>query len=229
MTSRGSGFVAVKQKITVGEFREFVRRTGYLTDCEKHDSGWILLRKRWVKKPDASWDNPYRQQDENEPVVLVSWYDAVSFANWKSACEGLSKAYTFIHTEGHCAVEDDPAADGYRLPTETEWEKAARAGLVEMSLPTSGCEGKLKPNNDQRFPAGLWSRRGLASNTLEWCWDSGEPAPACDETEQTRSNFVASRICRGAGVVGLGVDDSRGACDPFTATTTLGFRLMKWK
>jgi hypothetical protein len=39
-----------ERKVTVGEFREFVRRTAYITDCEKHDSGWIFVRRQVAKK-----------------------------------------------------------------------------------------------------------------------------------------------------------------------------------
>ena len=118
--------------VSVGAFREFVTRTGYRTDCEKLGGGWVVAdKKQWAQRLDACWDNPYMPQEEHDPVVLVSWYDAATFANWKSRRDGLRTAYTITKTEVLWTVEWDRKADGYRLPTEAEWgEHAARAGLT---------------------------------------------------------------------------------------------------
>jgi len=223
VTSKCSEGYVKELTVTVGEFREFVRRTAYITDCERHDSGWIFVRGKWQKKYDASWDNPYIDQEEDDPVVLVSWHDAVMFANWKSARDGLTKAYSFVRTQDDCIVGVDPSAAGYRLPTEREWEAATCSSPVALVRPET-----LK-QSDQRFPGARWSQGGSACDRFEWCWDPGEPAASGGAGNHAVSGFTEPRICRGANVVGLDgrLEASRGACDPFSAATTLGFRLVR--
>ncbi len=98
--------------VTRGQFRQFVRDTGYKTDAEKGKKpgayGWNPDKKEFGFNEKYSWRNAGFEQTDEHPVVNVSWNDAVAFCKWLSRKEGKT----------------------YRLPTEAEWEYACRAGTA---------------------------------------------------------------------------------------------------
>ncbi len=112
------------------------------------------------------------------PAVEVSWLRAIHFCNAASEWEGLDAAYSFDGEEVTWHVD----ADGYRLPTEAEWEYACRAGstgphygpLAEVAW--TSADGVTAPQNvGGKLPNlnGLFDTLG---NAWEWCWDLLDPA-----------------------------------------------------
>ncbi|MEQ8790183.1 MAG: SUMF1/EgtB/PvdO family nonheme iron enzyme [Pirellulaceae bacterium] len=113
------GFRIGATEVTVGQFRRFVNESGYETTAESSGKGALAFDgeaeqgiEQFKLNPRCTWRRPGFPQTDDHPVVCVSWKDAVAFCQW------LSK-------------KEDAA---YRLPTEGEWEFAARAGATTSYL-----------------------------------------------------------------------------------------------
>ncbi len=132
----------------------------------------------------------------NFPCVKVSWYGACAYSNFKSEMDGLTQCYNF--SGWSC----DWNANGYRLPTEAEWEKAARGGLFSNYYAWASLGGYYTNHIDgskanyydsgdpydegttpcgfydgNQIPAGVDMANGyglydMTGNVSEWCWDS---------------------------------------------------------
>ncbi len=109
------------------------------------------------------------------PVVEVSWKDAILFCNLLSQHSGLKECY-LVSDDGESVV-CNWEADGYRLPTEAEWQYACKAGttgyqygeLDEIAWYQGNSEGMLHQVG-QKLP-NTWGLYDMLGNVWEWCWD----------------------------------------------------------
>ena len=152
--------------------------------------------------------------DPNLPVDHVSWYDALAFCNKLSEKEGLSKVYAIDGT----VVTADWKAKGYRLPTEAEWEYAAKGGqkglartmkfagsnyaddvawYIDISSGKSGVTTHpvgTKAANE----LGLYDMSG---NVEEWCWDIYGKYPSGSQVDPVGPSSGRFRVYRGGSVM----------------------------
>jgi formylglycine-generating enzyme len=116
-----------------------VRVSAFLIgNCEVTKAEWDVVRD-WGKDHGFTDLREGGGKAPNHPVQAVFWYDVVKWCNARSIKEGLKPCYTSAGTIYQTGEDDtvvcDWSADGYRLPTEAEWEKAARGGQVGKDYP----------------------------------------------------------------------------------------------
>ena len=223
-----SNFQLSRYEVSVEEFSQFVNATGYKTDAEKGDGSYVVNDKGdWVKRSGVNWrhDATGKTRPSGEydhPVIHVSWNDAVAYCNWLSDQHQLQRVYTIQSDQ----VKANWNADGYRLPTEAEWEYAARSkgkkykyawGNSTTPNANIGDEaakrqyswtGIWEGYNDgyvhtapvNRFEQGDLGLFNMTGNVLEWCWDwygSDYYESSKNATDPHGPSFGARRVLRG--------------------------------
>ena len=153
-----SPFQMSTYEVTVGQFRVFVADSGYTGDAGNKCS--IYEKQQWRGRFDRNWDSPGFTQDDTHPVVCVSYNDAQAFIRWLNAKTG----------------------DNYRLPTEAEWEYAARAGTTSRyswgdNKSQAGAYAWYGKNSEGRTHAvggkkpNPWGLYDMHGNVSEWVQD----------------------------------------------------------
>ena len=164
---------------------------------------WNPDHRRFEFSEELDWTNPGFPQDDEHPAVCLSWDDAASYANWLSGLEGLPPAYDVLTGDlldaAGRVTSEVTGVRGYRLPTEAEWEYAAREGggearfgngedvadPEEAAFDASSTEheyqrlGPLRRQTSpvRSFPPNALGLFDMAGNAWEWVSDFLSPYP----------------------------------------------------
>lgn len=214
-------------EVTVGQFRQFVQDDQYRTVTEQDDKGcFVWINDEWKQQPERNWQSPGFAQSDDQPVVCISWRDAQAYIAWLSQKTGKL----------------------YRLPTEAEWEYAARAGtqtrywwgddIGNNNAVCSGCGSQW--NGKQTAPIGSFKANtfGLhdtAGNVWEWvqdCWHENYTNAPADGSAwlEADGGDCSHRVIRGGSWI-FDPQDLRSA-DRFSigsegAIDNIGFRIAR--
>ncbi len=193
---------------------------------------WEAVTGENPSEPQGGDDAPQR------PVDTVSWFDSVRFCNALSAKLGLAAAYTVGEGE-EPEVTCDVTASGFRLPTEAEWEYAARSGgdaFVYAGSDDIDEVGWDQDNSNQSsLPVGCkmatrWGLYDLTGNVLEWCWDRFGDYPSESSTDPVGAGEGLDRVYRGGcwcSTAGYARAARRDRDDPGYCYSYLGLRLSR--
>jgi serine/threonine-protein kinase len=173
--------------VTNAQFQKFVEETGYVTDAEKAGGGMVRIGRRWKKVRDATWKMPDGLTPidgrEDNPVSQVSYNDALAYCQWAEK----------------------------NLPTEAQWEKAAR-GPNGNKFPWGNQDpddtmanfdnliGATTPVNDYEKGKSFYGMHDGAGNVYQWCKDWYATGPRA-EKNPTGPSSGKERVVKGGSFI----------------------------
>ena len=232
-----SDFYLCRYAVTVAEFQEFIKASGYRTDAEKVNRTWVYEGGDSKIKEGINWrygvSGIEREAGEyNHPVVHVSWNDADAYCKWYTVKTGKN----------------------FRLPTEAEWEYACRAGnktpfntSINITTDQANYNGNFPFNNNRKglfrentvavnsFEPNAWGLFNMHGNVWEWCndWYSVEYYDKCKMKkiveDPTGAEARSNRVLRGGSWLnnaGCCRSAFRGSLSPGSRSFLVGFRMV---
>jgi formylglycine-generating enzyme required for sulfatase activity len=184
--------------VTNAQFAAFVQASGFRTTAEEKGSGWAYDGEEWKETQGADWQHPRGPKSDlsgkdNHPAVQISWLDAQTYCAWLNQVHG----------------GELPAGWGYRLPTEAEWEKAARGEYGnewpwgDSQPDASRCNFNMHVKDTT--PVGQYSPQGdspygavdMVGNVWEWTHSIWKGYPYSQEDGREAEGGSEARVLRG--------------------------------